>query len=67
MSYASEFEEEVASGASSPEVEQRAALLRVMLGEIDAKTRTLVKQRPLLALGITLALGYVLGRALARK
>jgi hypothetical protein len=67
VSYANEFERDATSGAPSTHLEERLAVLRAMLGEMDAKARSAVKERPLVVLGITLTLGYVLGRALARK
>ena len=67
MSYANEFERDATAGASSTHLEERLSALRATLGEVDSKARSAVKERPLVALGITLALGYVLGRALARK
>jgi|GEM_PF-3252549 len=67
MSYANEFEHGASSVPPAADLNERLSGLRTTLEELDAKARATIKERPLVALGIALACGYLLGRALARK
>lgn len=52
---------------SGPELRKRIARARARFDELDAQTRTLVKKRPLSAMGAAVLIGYVLGRLLRRR
>jgi hypothetical protein len=46
--------------------EHSARQLRAELGDLDAEVRDFVREKPLLALGLAIAAGYVVGRMLSR-
>jgi ElaB/YqjD/DUF883 family membrane-anchored ribosome-binding protein len=50
-----------------PEVKKQVERVRGQLKALDTSVRSLVQDRPLVAVGVTLAVGYVLGRLLARR
>ena len=50
-----------------PEVRDQLDRMRGQIDELDAQTRRLVQDRPLVALGAALVLGYALGRLLAPR
>ncbi len=52
---------------TTTELRRRLADARTQLAELDRSARRLVKERPLTALGVALAVGVLLGRALSRK
>ena len=41
--------------------------MRAQLDDLDARTRRLVQERPIVAVGVALVVGYALGRLLARR
>lgn len=49
------------------EVRDQIDLARTRLEELDGQIRKAVKERPLVAVGSALLLGYALGRLFARK
>jgi len=51
----------------SPEVKEQVERVRGELEELDAQLRRAVQERPLLAVGAAVAVGYALGRLLARR
>jgi len=50
-----------------PEVRDQLDRMRQQIDDLDAQTRRLVQDRPLVALGAALVLGYALGRLLAPR
>ena len=50
-----------------PEVKEQVERVRNRLEELDTSVRSLVHDRPLVAVGVALAFGYALGRLLARR
>ena len=58
----SESHSERHNGGANASIEQ----LRSDLGEVDREVRNFVRENPLLALGIAIAAGYVVGRVLAK-
>jgi ElaB/YqjD/DUF883 family membrane-anchored ribosome-binding protein len=58
---------EPSSPVHDPALHQRLARFRGQLEEIDARTRNLVRERPLAAVGTALVLGYAVARLLARR
>jgi hypothetical protein len=58
----SEGHSERHNGGANPAIEQ----LRSDLGDVDREVRNFVRENPLLALGIAIAAGYVVGRVLAK-
>jgi ElaB/YqjD/DUF883 family membrane-anchored ribosome-binding protein len=49
------------------ELEEPLDRMREEVEELDARLRRLVQARPLVAVGAAVAIGYVLGRLLARR
>jgi ElaB/YqjD/DUF883 family membrane-anchored ribosome-binding protein len=50
-----------------PEVKERVEQVRGQLEELDVQVRRVVQERPLVAMGVALVVGYALGRLLARR
>jgi ElaB/YqjD/DUF883 family membrane-anchored ribosome-binding protein len=50
-----------------PELKEQVERVRGHLEELDTQVRRVVQERPLVAVGVALAFGYVLGRLLARR
>lgn len=50
-----------------PEVKQQVERVRGLVEEVDGRVRTVVHDRPLVAVGAALAFGYVMGRLLGRR
>ena len=50
-----------------PELEEPLDRMREEVEEFDARLRRLVQARPLVAVGAAVAIGYALGRLLARR
>jgi len=50
-----------------PELEEQLDRMRSEVEELDVRLRRLVQARPLVAVGVAVAVGYVLGRLLARR
>jgi ElaB/YqjD/DUF883 family membrane-anchored ribosome-binding protein len=50
-----------------PEVKERVEQVRGQLEELDVQVRRVVQEQPLVAMGVALAVGYALGRLLARR
>jgi ElaB/YqjD/DUF883 family membrane-anchored ribosome-binding protein len=50
-----------------PEVKKQVERVRGQLEALDTSVRSLVHDRPLVAVGVALAFGYALGRLLARR
>ena len=49
------------------EVREQVEKVRAQIDDLDARTRRLVQERPIVAVGAALVLGYALGRLLARR
>jgi len=47
-----------------PEVKEQVERVRDLAEEVDGRVRSVVKDRPLVAVGAALAFGYVMGRLL---
>jgi len=50
-----------------PEVKEQVERVRGHLKELDTHVRRVVQDRPLVAMGVALIVGYTLGRLLARR
>jgi len=50
-----------------PQVKERVERVRGHLEELDTQVRRVVQNRPLVAVGVALIVGYTLGRLLARR
>lgn len=50
-----------------PEMKEQVERVRAQLDDLDARTRRLVQERPIVAVGVALVVGYALGRLLARR
>jgi len=50
-----------------PEVKEQVERVRGQLEELDVQVRRVVQERPLVAMGVALVVGYALGRLLARR
>ena len=50
-----------------PEVKEQVERVRGHLEELDTQVRRVVQEQPLVAVGVALAIGYALGRLLARR
>ncbi|HTY16591.1 MAG TPA: hypothetical protein VMH82_02575 [Myxococcota bacterium] len=50
-----------------PELEEQLDRMRSEVEELDVRLRRLVQARPMVAVGVAVAVGYVLGRLLARR
>jgi ElaB/YqjD/DUF883 family membrane-anchored ribosome-binding protein len=51
----------------SPELKEQVERVRGELEALDARVRRVVQERPLLAVGAAVAVGYALGRLLGRR
>ena len=67
MQEASERMERAVPILDRPEVKERVEQVRGQLEELDVQVRRVVQERPLVAMGVALAVGYALGRLLARR
>ena len=67
MSSANEPESGTSAVPPPADLMEQLSGLRATLEDLDTQARSAVKERPLLALGMALTFGYLLGRALARK
>lgn len=50
-----------------PEVKERVERVRSLVEQVDGRVRTVVHDRPLVAMGAALAFGYAMGRLLGRR
>ena len=50
-----------------PEVRERVERVRGLVEQVDGRVRTVVNERPLVAVGAALAFGYAMGRLLGRR
>jgi ElaB/YqjD/DUF883 family membrane-anchored ribosome-binding protein len=50
-----------------PEVREQMDRARDRLGQLDSQVRHVVREQPLVAVGVALGIGYALGRLLARR
>jgi ElaB/YqjD/DUF883 family membrane-anchored ribosome-binding protein len=50
-----------------PEVKEQVERVRGLVEDVDGRVRNVVQDRPLVAVGAALAVGYVMGRLLARR
>lgn len=50
-----------------PEVREQVERVRAQLEDLDTRVRRLVQDRPVVAVGAALVVGYALGRLLARR
>ena len=57
--------EEKHNGGYTPAVDS-IRYLRTEIGDLDQEVRGFVREKPLLALGLAIAAGYLVGRVLAR-
>ena len=62
-----EVVDETTSLLDRPEIKERVEKVRGRLAEIDTQARRAVQDQPLVAVGAALAVGYLLGRLLARR
>jgi len=67
MQAASERMERAVPILERPEVKERVEQVRGQLEELDVQVRRVVQERPLVAMGVALVVGYALGRLLARR
>jgi ElaB/YqjD/DUF883 family membrane-anchored ribosome-binding protein len=67
MQAASERIEPATPILERPEVKERVEQVRGRLEELDVQVRRVVQERPLVAMGVALVVGYALGRLLARR
>ena len=67
MQAASEQTEHGVPILERPEVKKQVERVRGQLEALDSSVRSLVHDRPLVAVGVALAFGYALGRLLARR
>lgn len=67
MQAASERMERAVPILERPEVKERVEQLRGQLEEFDVQVRRVVQERPLVAMGVALVVGYALGRLLVRR
>ena len=67
MQAASERMERAVPILERPEVKERVEQVRGRLEELDVQVRHAVQERPLVAIGVALVLGYALGRLLVRR
>lgn len=49
-----------------PEVKEQVERVRGLVEDVDVRVRNVVQDRPLVAVGVALAFGYVMGRLLGR-
>ena len=64
MQAASERTERATPILERPEMKERVEQVRGRLEELDVQVRHAVQERPLVAIGVALVLGYALGRLL---
>jgi len=55
-----------ANGVDLDALQAHADALRAELAEVDRRLRVLVREKPLIAVGIAVAAGFLLGRVLRR-
>ena len=67
MQEASEWIEKSVHLLEMPEVKEQVERVRGHLEELDTQVRRVVQDRPLVAVGVALIVGYTLGRLLARR
>ena len=67
MQAASERMERAVPILERPEVKEQVERVRGQLEELDVQVRRAVQERPLVAMGVALVVGYALGRLLARR
>jgi ElaB/YqjD/DUF883 family membrane-anchored ribosome-binding protein len=67
MQEASERIERSAPILEMPEVKEQVERVRGHLEELDTQVRRVVQDRPLVAVGVALIVGYTLGRLMARR
>jgi len=67
MQEASERIEQSVPILEMPEVKEQVERVRGHLEELDTQVRRVVQDRPLVAVGVALIVGYTLGRLLARR
>jgi len=67
MQEASERIEQSVPILEIPEVKEQVERVRGHLEELDTQVRRVVQDRPLVAVGVALIVGYTLGRLLARR
>ena len=67
MQAASERMERAVPILERPEVKEQVERVCGHLEELDTQVRRVVKDRPLVAVGVALVFGYALGRLLARR
>ena len=67
MQEASERIERSVPSLEMPEVKEQVERARGHLEELDTQVRRVVQDRPLVAVGVALIVGYTLGRLLARR
>ncbi|HEY8154008.1 MAG TPA: DUF883 C-terminal domain-containing protein [Myxococcota bacterium] len=67
MQTASERMERAVPILERPEVKERVEEVRGRLQELDVQVRRVVQERPLVAMGVALVVGYALARLLARR
>ena len=67
MQAASERMERAVPILERPEVKEQVERVRGQLEELDVQVRRVVQERPLVAMGVALVVGYALGRLLARR
>ena len=50
-----------------PEVKQQVERVRGLVEQVDGRVRTVVQDRPMVAVGAALGFGYLMGRLLGRR
>ena len=50
-----------------PEIKQRVERVRGLVEQVDGRVRTVVHDRPMVAVGAALGFGYLMGRLLGRR
>jgi ElaB/YqjD/DUF883 family membrane-anchored ribosome-binding protein len=50
-----------------PEIKQRVERVRGLVEQVDGRVRTIVHDRPMVAVGAALGFGYLMGRLLGRR
>ena len=50
-----------------PEAKEQVERVRGLVEQVDGRVRTVVNERPLVAVGAALAFGYAMGRLLGRR
>ena len=67
MQERSERIEQVVPILDRPEVREQMDRVRDRLEQLDTQVRHVVREQPLVAVGVALGFGYALGRLLARR